>query len=328
MTTATAQFLKEVGLFSLLTEEEVQSLMEFLRLIEIGEGEMLFREGDAGHELYIVKSGRIRVAISLPDGREKDITEFMPGDFFGEMSIFENAPRSASCYASADSTLYSLRGSDFFRLMRDWPSVAIRIMYRMSNITTRRLRSTGEFLSDMVLWGERARKRAITDELTGVYNRHFLEEALENQFRRAGESGSPLSVVMVDLDHFRSINEEYGHEVGDEILVSAVRVFRSHLREGDIAARYGGDEFVFLMPHTSLDQARRIAQRICRELRSLQISRQDFGEGSVRVTTSQGVASYPDHGHDVSAVMKRADSALYRAKELGRNRVICAGESG
>jgi diguanylate cyclase (GGDEF)-like protein len=327
MATATAQFLREVGLFSLLTEEEVQSLMGFLRLIEIDEGETLFREGDAGHELYIVKSGRIRVAISLPDGREKDITEFMPGDFFGEMSIFENAPRSASCYAGKNSILYSLRGSDFFRLMRDCPSVAIRIMYRMSNITTRRLRSTGEFLSDMVLWGERARKRAITDELTGVYNRHFLEEALENQFRRARESGSPLSVVMVDLDHFRSINEEYGHEVGDEILVSAVRVFRDHLREGDIAARYGGDEFVFLLPHTSLDQARRIAQLICRELRSLQISCRDSDVEWVRVTTSQGVASYPDHGDDVSCIMKRADNALYRAKELGRNRVICAGES-
>jgi diguanylate cyclase (GGDEF)-like protein len=325
MTIDTAQFLGKVELFSLLTEEEVRSVMEFLRLIEIDEGEVLFREGDEGHELYIVKSGRIRVAISLPDGKQKDITEFVPGDFFGEMSIFENAPRSASCYAGERSTLYALRGSDFFRLMSDWPSLSIKIMYRMSTVTTRRLRNTGEFLSDMVLWGERARKRAITDELTGVYNRHFLEETLENQFRRARESGSPLSVVMVDLDHFRSINEQYGHEVGDAILVSAVRVFRSHLREGDIAARYGGDEFVFLMPHTPSDEAGAVAQRICSELGSMVMHRNPDGV-SVGVTTSQGVACFPDHGNDLAALMKKADDALYRAKELGRNRVICAGE--
>jgi len=323
MTTATAQFLKKVDLLSLLSEEEVQSFMEFLQTIDIEEGETLFREGEEGHELYIVKSGKIRVAISLPDGRKKDITEFMPGDFFGEMSIFENAPRSATCYASENSTLYSLRGSDFFRLMEDWPSLAIKIMYRMSRITTRRLRHTGEFLSDMVLWGERARKRAITDELTGVYNRHFLEDSLENQFRRARESGNPLSLVMVDLDHFRSINETYGHEAGDGILLAAVRVFRRYLREGDIVARYGGDEFTFLMPHTKSDEAHDIAQRICDGMKSLDIL-QDKSGSVTRVTTSMGIASFPENGPDLRAVMKKADEALYRAKELGRNRVVSA----
>jgi diguanylate cyclase (GGDEF)-like protein len=218
-------------------------------------------------------------------------------------------------------------GKDFFRLMKDRPSLAIKIMYRMSNITTRRLRRTGEFLSDMVLWGERARKRAITDELTGVYNRHFLEDALLNQFRMAEESGNPLSLVMVDLDYFRAINEAYGDEVGDEIILAAVQVFKKHMRAGDIVARYGGDEFTFLMPRTDREAARDVAETIREEVGGLDILKKRGGEIS-RITTSQGIASYPSCGGDLKTLMKRADEALYRAKELGRNRVEYADSDG
>ena len=320
------EFLKQVELFSLLGDGEIESIIEFLRTIDVDEAGTLFRQGDEGHELYIVRSGKIRVAITLHDGREKDITEFLPGDFFGEMSIFENAPRSATCYASEPSILYALMDRDFYRLMEDSPSLAIKIMYRMSNITTRRLHSTGEFLSDMVVWGKRARKRAITDELTGVYNRHFLDDALENQIRRAREGGSPLSVVMVDLDHFRSINDAYGHEVGDEILLSAVEVFKRHLRERDILARYGGDEFTILLPQTGIEKAASLAKMVCDEMEQIE-TLQHRGGTLTRVTTSQGIAVFPTHANDLPALMKKADEALYRAKELGRNRVVCADDN-
>ncbi|MCK4923584.1 MAG: GGDEF domain-containing protein [Spirochaetes bacterium] len=320
------EFLKQVELFSLLGDGEIESIIEFLRTIDVDEAGTLFRQGDEGHELYIVRSGKIRVAITLHDGREKDITEFLPGDFFGEMSIFENAPRSATCYASEPSILYALMDRDFYRLMEDSPSLAIKIMYRMSNITTRRLHSTGEFLSDMVVWGKRARKRAITDELTGVYNRHFLDDALENQIRRAREGGSPLSVVMVDLDHFRSINDAYGHEVGDEILLSAVEVFKRHLRERDILARYGGDEFTILLPQTGIEKAASLAKMVCDEMEQIE-TLQHRGGTLTRVTTSQGIAVFPTHANDLPALMKKADEALYRAKELGRNRVVYADDN-
>jgi diguanylate cyclase (GGDEF)-like protein len=326
MSREAVEFLKQVELFSLLGDGEIESIIEFLRTIHVDEARTLFRQGDEGHELYIVRSGKIRVAITLHDGREKDITEFLPGDFFGEMSIFENAPRSATCYASEQSSLYTLMGRDFYRLMEGSPSLAIKIMYRMSNITTRRLRSTGEFLSDMVVWGKRARKRAITDELTGVYNRHFLDDALENQVHRAREGGNPLSVVMVDLDHFRSINDAHGHEVGDEILLSAVEIFKRYLREGDILARYGGDEFTILLPQTGIEKARNLAQMVCDEMEQIE-TLQHRGGPLTRVTTSQGIAALPTHANDLPALMKKADEALYRAKELGRNRVVCADDS-
>jgi diguanylate cyclase (GGDEF)-like protein len=319
------EFLKHVELFSLLDDGEIERIMDILRIINVDESQALFRQGDEGHELYIVRSGSIRVSISLHDGREKDITQFSPGDFFGEMSIFENAPRSATCYAVVPSSLYALMGRDFYRLMKDSPSLATKIMFRMSNITTRRLRSTGEFLTDMVVWGQRASRRAITDELTGVYNRHFLDDALENQVRRAREAGAQLSVVMVDLDHFRSINDKYGHDVGDAVLLQAVRVFKKHLRERDILARYGGDEFTIVMPQTGSQKAKDIALKVREEMEQL-ATLQHLPGNLNRVTTSQGVAAFPEHAKDLAELMKRADEALYMAKERGRNRVVCADD--
>jgi diguanylate cyclase (GGDEF)-like protein len=311
-------FLKRVDIFSLLSNEEITIIVEYLHTVEIEEGQPLFREGEAGHELFIVKSGKIRVSIRLKDGKEKEITEFKPGDFFGEMSIFEDAPRSATCYATQPSQLFTLLDSDFYTLIQSHPSMAIKIMYRMSNITTRRLRNTGEFLSDMVLWGESARKRAITDELTGVYNRHFLEDALEDHFRRAKQNGHVLSLIMVDLDCFRSINDKFGHRKGDEIILRTVGVFQKHTEDRDIIARYGGDEFTIVLPSTGRDRALEIAERICRE-----VSLMDISDG-IRITTSQGVASFPMDAGDLESLRKRADEALYRAKELGRNRVVPA----
>ncbi len=311
-------FLKHVDIFSLLTNEELTVMVGYLNTVEIEEGQPLFREGEAGHELFIVRSGKIRVSIRLKDGKEKEITEFKPGDFFGEMSIFEDAPRSATCYAIKSSKLFTLLDSDFYALIEGHPSMAIKIMYRMSNITTRRLRSTGEFLSDMVLWGERARKRAITDELTGVYNRHFLEDALGDHFRRAKQSGHVLSLIMVDLDYFRSINDKFGHRKGDEIILKTVEVFQRHTGDRDIIARYGGDEFTIVLPSTGQDRAMELAERICKEVASM-----DILDG-MRITTSQGVASFPINAGDLESLRKRADEALYKAKELGRNRVVTA----
>src|SRR5208337_4612518 len=115
----------------------------------------------------------------------------------------------ATCAALEKSTVYSLSKEAFGDVIALHPKVAMKLMYRMLHITTQRLRGTSEFVSEMVQWGEGARKRAVTDELTGVYNRRFLEDSLGNYVAEAQEKGEPLSFVMVDLDHFRQVNESY-----------------------------------------------------------------------------------------------------------------------
>jgi diguanylate cyclase (GGDEF)-like protein len=184
----------------------------------------------------------------------------------------------------------------------------------------------------MVQWGEDARRRAITDPLTGLYNRRYLEEALEEYFMKARNGSKPLSVVMLDLDHFRGINEKYSEKVGDRVITAAAEVFRRFLRATDVAARYGGDEFTFILPDTDIETARSIMESIRRTIEESDLLERTVPEGRDRsektsapkVTTSQGLACYPDHASDPKMLKEAADGALYRAKESGRNRVVVA----
>jgi diguanylate cyclase (GGDEF)-like protein len=319
------QFLKTVHIFSSFSEEEIKIIARRLNLLKVKEGDILCKEGEEGYELYIIREGEIAGSIQLPSGKQKEIVVFHPGDFFGEMSIFENAPRSATCHAKLDGKVFRLHKNDFFSLIQTNPCVAIKMMYRMLNITTQRLRKTSKFLSDMVRWGDEASKRAITDELTGAYNRRFLDNSLDDFFDTAKKSKKPLTLIMADLDYFRQINEAYGHDMGDKTILEVVKVFKKNLRETDILARYGGDEFTVLLPDTGLEKACNIAEEIRKEVEKLDFLSTMTGPVT-HLSTSQGIASYPETVDTLQDLRKKADEALYQAKERGRNRIYCSGE--
>ncbi|HUX49241.1 MAG TPA: GGDEF domain-containing protein [Spirochaetia bacterium] len=318
------KFLKRVDIFSSLDAGELKRLAQSFRIMESSAGTQLFAEGNEGNEMYLVYSGRVVTTVSLPDGKTLELATFGTGDFFGEMSIFEQAPRSATCTTRDPSCLLALHEQEFFRFLTQYPQSAIKIMYRMLNITAGRLMNTGQFLSDMVQWGESARKRAITDEMTGLYNRRFLDDSIEAQFQRAKAEGRPLTVIMVDLDRFREINEAYGIAAGDDVILAVAPVFKEHMKPTDILARYGGDEFTFVCPDTNTEEALERARAICEHVHSLPVL---SGRGGkiTRVTTSQGLASFPRHASDLKTLKERADQALYQAKEEGRDRVVTAG---
>jgi diguanylate cyclase (GGDEF)-like protein len=314
------QFLKTVEIFSLLSDGEIEMIIENFRFKDIAENEELFKEGDDGNEMFIIKDGTVKTSIKMPDGNEKELALFKNGDFFGEMSIFENAPRSATCKTVEKTSVISLQEDDLFSMIENNPEIAIKMMYRMLNITTQRLRDTGEFLSDMVQWGEAARKRTITDEFTGAYNRRFLDDALPEYYETARKNKKPLSFIMVDLDYFREINNHFGHELGDKVILEVVNVFKQHLRESDILARYGGDEFSVLMPETGVEDAKEIAEKIRKDVADLDML--DQQDAPIKqVTTSQGLSSYPENSDSLDELKELADKALYKAKEDGRNRV-------
>ena len=222
----TTEFLKSVRIFCDLNDEEIQDLLDVLHPRELQKEEILFQQGDPGGELFVVESGAMGIAVTLDDGKSLEIANFGKGDFFGEMSIFEKEPRSASCYAKSRSRLLSMKEKEFFQLVESNPASAGKVMTHMLSVTRRRLEDTGGFLSDMVQWGEEARRRAITDPLTGLYNRRYLEEALEEYFMKARDGSKPLSVVMLDLDHFREIFEKYSESVGEQVILAAAKVSR------------------------------------------------------------------------------------------------------
>ncbi|MFA7566447.1 MAG: GGDEF domain-containing protein [Alkalispirochaeta sp.] len=319
-----ARFLKEVTIFADVSAEARRYTAELFTERRMEQDEVLFQQGDPGDALYIVRSGTVGVIVTTDSGQELTVAALEAGDFLGEMSIFEQEPRSATCRALEDTVVLGLREADFNRLVRTHPKAAISIMRSILETVAVRLDNTSVLVSDMVQWGETARRRAFTDELTGLYNRRFLDETMSEQINEAGLSGSPLCVVMMDLDRFSAINAEYGPEVGDQLIAAVAPVVAETFRESDILARYGGDEFTFLLPGTTPDEA----MELCAELRTA-LSGMDFlaqqGGAVTSVSASQGIALWPDHGSTGEELLAAADRALYQAKQNGRNRSEIAG---
>ncbi|MEP7455327.1 PleD family two-component system response regulator [Phyllobacterium sp. SB3] len=164
---------------------------------------------------------------------------------------------------------------------------------------------------------------AVTDSLTGLHNRLYLETHLATLFKRAVERRRPLSILMTDIDRFKSINDTYGHDGGDEVLREFARRLRRNVRGSDLASRYGGEEFFIVMPDTDQTLASIVAERIRREVASTPFEINNTGT-SVPMTISIGIASVLPDGDTVHNLMKRADDALYGAKSSGRNKVVSA----
>ena len=161
-----------------------------------------------------------------------------------------------------------------------------------------------------------------TDPLTGLANRRALKRYLTDEFRRAFRYRNPLSLLLVDVDHLKQVNDEYGHAMGDRVLRTVARAIADSLRQSDVGARWGGDEFAIVAPNTNADAARHSAERLL--ARVMDVSRKDH---DLSVTVSVGISTYePDNPEhlELDSLVRAADHALYRAKESGRNRAQAA----
>jgi len=162
------------------------------------------------------------------------------------------------------------------------------------------------------------REEAIRDPLTGLYNRRFLKDYLERELIRAERENNPVALIMLDLDHFKRVNDTAGHPAGDRVLVETAALLKRHIRGSDIACRHGGEEFVLVLPNATLDNARVRSEEICAAIRR-------EPNRLAGVTASLGIALYPGHAGDAESLMRAADRALYDAKRAGRDQVkLCA----
>jgi len=164
--------------------------------------------------------------------------------------------------------------------------------------------------------------QSIKDPLTGLYNRRYLTEILEREIRRAVRAEQSLGILILDLDHFKKFNDTYGHEAGDTVLREAALFFSKSIRIEDVVCRFGGEEFVIILPTADLNASHARAERIRSKLHELTVLHQ--GQSLGLITVSVGVASLPAHGTSSKELFDAADAALYRAKREGRDRVVDA----
>jgi diguanylate cyclase len=199
--------------------------------------------------------------------------------------------------------------------------------------STREMRDTNKALEDRLSLSkneisnlqqslEAIRAESLTDPLTGLGNRKYFDRSIDMAVANALASGEPLSLLMFDIDHFKSFNDSYGHLTGDQVLRLVGMSLKQTIKGQDITARYGGEEFAVVLPNTALRQALTVADHIRRAVMARELKKKSTGEILGRVTISVGV-SMLKAGDDTDSLIERADGCLYAAKRNGRNRVIC-----
>ncbi len=167
------------------------------------------------------------------------------------------------------------------------------------------------------------RELSVRDHLTGLFNRRYMEETLERELLRASRKQLSLGIIMLDVDDFKQFNDTYGHASGDKILRELGNLLRGHVRGEDVACRYGGDEFILVLPGASREVTRERAELICAAAKEIQIPIE--GKTLEALTLSLGVAVFHQDGFTSTAILRAADAALYRAKHAGRGRVVVSG---
>ncbi len=322
--------LTQSRLFSEMSQLEFNAIRVFLEPGFASEGEALFHEGEKGEAMYILISGTLSAFVTQSDGTSQWMFNIKPGDFFGEMSIIANEPRSATIIAKEDSSFMVFQGIDFYRIIFDYPVIAVKLLKAIGSVQNIWLDQTAKHLNDLIRWGETARRRAIFDELTGLYNRSYLNESLQDRFEHGSIGLRKLALLMMDLDKVHTVNENFGTTAGDQMIIAAANIIKNNIRNGDIAARLSGDEYAVILPDTDITEALRIAESIRKAVSKEKVyvpkSSGSSDMEALTMRTSIGIAIAPIHAKDRDALFHVSDEALRKAKFLGRNRVETAGE--
>ena len=247
----------------------------------------------------------------------------MPFMMWAALRFSQRVVTTATAVVSAFAVDYTINGIGPFALWSMNESLLILLAFISTVVVTSLAVSAlkierGRAMEQLERALIELREQAVTDPLTGLYNRRYLWEFLRREWIRAKRKDDSLAVIMMDLDHFKRINDAHGHEAGDFVLTAIAGLLRNRIRSSDIVCRYGGEEFALVLPEASLENARLRAEDIRIAIRDLDLTHQGVPLG--RITASLGIALFPDHVSDPDSLMQAADAALYEAKSAGRDR--------
>lgn len=288
--------------------------LEDCSVVSLCAGDELIGPAALSSNMYLVLSGTLEVRLQSATGTLIDTLG--QGEVVGELSLLDGQPASALVICSRDSRVLVVGPETFWIWAANSHSFCMCLMLKLAH----RLRRTNTTVKDHVVMRERFEREALYDALTSVYNRRWLDETLPRVLQRQQHLGQPLSVALVDVDHFKSVNDTHGHATGDAVLVSLVHHMRQHLRPTDMLARYGGEEFVVILPDADGSGAFCAAERLRVGIQSAPLA-VDEPCGPLLLTVSIGVATL-EPGMQYAQLLADADAHLYRAKDAGRNRTL------
>ena len=248
------------------------------------------------------------------------------GEIDGVMNLITDALGISATYdeslSGATEKLETADSGEQLRPIIESLAAATREMRETNKALEDRLQLSKTEISNLQQSLDAIRAESLTDPLTGLVNRKYFDRSIERAVEQALASGEPLSLLMFDIDHFKSFNDSYGHLTGDQVLRLVALSLKQTIKGQDITARYGGEEFAVVLPSTGLRQALTVADHIRRAVMAKELKKKSTGEILGRVTISVGV-SILKSGDDTDSLIERADACLYAAKRNGRNRVIC-----
>ncbi|HEX2138537.1 MAG TPA: GGDEF domain-containing protein [Woeseiaceae bacterium] len=305
--------LAGLQLFQGVEPDEVQELLQKCDRRDLGPGELLLSPGSKNEYVFVVLSGSLEVRVGSPDA--PIIATMRAGECAGEMSIIEDRDPSAYVVAGEPTHLLVIHQTILWAMVDASHAFCKNLLIVLSE----RVRSHNQFIAASFGDLQKFERNATTDALTGLHNRHAMEETFPREVSRCRQNDLPVSLIMIDVDQFKSFNDLFGHVAGDRVLTAVARILQKQFRPRDLLVRFGGDEFAVLLPGIGATEALTIAERV---RKSVSGSTEDSEDSLIQVPVevSMGIAELgPDGSFD--SLLRAADAALYRAKDAGRNTV-------
>ena len=305
--------LEGLDLFHGVCPDDVQNLLQECDRRDLSAGDLLLSPGKKNENVYVVLSGELNVHVGSTDSPILAIMEV--GACAGEMSIIEDRDPSAYVVASQPTHLLVIHKDVLWGMVDASHEFSKNLLVVLSE----RVRSHNHFIAASIGDWRKFEKHATTDALTGLGNRHAMEESYPREIKRCLKNEFPVSLIMIDVDYFKSFNDKFGHVAGDRALSAVARILGKQFRPRDLLVRYGGDEFAVLLPEVTVKEAMIVAERV-RLAVSGDTEDSDDSLIQIPIKISMGVAELDGHG-SFESLLKAADAALYRAKDAGRNTV-------
>lgn len=305
------ELLESLELFRRVSPESIELYLDKCRVMTLKAGEVLLDPEHRNEEVYVILSGRLRVYLESLDNAP--LTALSVGQCAGEMSIIEDKDPSAIVVAAEDTDLMVIDHETLWGLVNSSHAFARNLL----SVLSERVRSDNEMIADSIVIMKQYEHSATTDALTGLHNRYWMQDMFGRKMQRCKLANLPVCVIMLDVDYFKPFNDRYGHLAGDQALSTVAEAMRLELRPTDLLARFGGDEFVVMLPETTLEDAMHAAERV--RLRVLSEEEDHHAEDDPPIlTVSAGVAQM-ERSDSLDELLDRADVALYHAKRKGRN---------